>query len=142
MAASTDTGLEISSLDAAVQHYCTKGIAQSTQKSYQSALRKFTEFSSTYSLLTPFPVSEAILCYFATYLGMQGLSPSTIKCYLAGIHHTQITLGFPEPRQFSSLPRLRLVQAGIQRSYSRNPNSSIKIRLPITPAILIRLKQH
>ena len=129
-------------MDAAVQYYCTEGIAQSTQKTYQSALRKFTEFSSTYSLLTPFPVSEAILCYFATYVGMQGLSPSTIKCYLAGIRHTQITLGFPEPRQFSSLPRLRLVQAGIQRSYSRNPNSSIKIRLTITPAILLRLKQH
>ena len=92
--ASTNTGLDISSLDAAVQHYCTEGIAQSTQKTYQSALRKFTEFSFTYlySLLTPFPVSEAILCYFATYLGMQGLSPSTIKCYLAGIQHIQITL--------------------------------------------------
>ena len=102
-----------------------------------SLSQKFYEFSSTYSLLSPFPVSEAILCYFTTYLGMQGLSPSTIKCYLAGIHHSQITLGFLEPRQFSSLPRLRLVQMGIQRNYSQNPNVAIKVGLPITPAILI-----
>lgn len=47
----------------------------------------------------------------------------------------QITLGLPEPRAFSSLPRLKLVQAGIQRSQalrSRPPH----IRMPITPAIL------
>ena len=142
MAPPTSTGLDISSLDATVQHYCSKGIAQSTRKSFQSALKKFYEFSSTYSRLSPFLVSDAILCYSATYLGMQGLTPSTIKCYLAGICHSQITLGFPEPRQFSSLPRLRLVQMGIQRNYSQNPNVAIKVRLPITPAILLRLQHH
>lgn len=51
----------------------------------------------------------------------------------------QITLGLPEPRAFSSLPRLRLVQSGIQRLHaSREPK---QIRLPITPTILLKIHQ-
>jgi len=90
--------------------------------------------------MTPFPVSEPLLCYFATYLGCSHLAPQTIKVYLAAIRHMQITLGLPEPRQLSSMPRLRLVQSGIQRLHAHN--SSPKIRLPITPAILQRLKRY
>ena len=50
-------------------------------------------------------------------------------------------MGLPEPREFSSMPRLRLVQAGIQRVHSTSPEKA-KIRLPITPAILHRIKEH
>jgi len=53
----------------------------------------------------------------------------------------QITLGLPEPREFSSMPRLRLVQSGIQRSHA-SQLSPVKVRLPITPAILLKLKEH
>ena len=51
----------------------------------------------------------------------------------------QVTLGLPEPRAFSSLPRLKLVQAGIRRVHSQETPISSKIRLPITPAILKEL---
>ena len=44
----------------------------------------------------------------------------------------QVTLGLPEPREFSSLPRLRLVQMGIS---THTLNS-----LPMTPMILLRIK--
>ena len=73
-------------------------------------MKKFNTFCTTYGILTPFPV----LCYFVAYLACQNLSPQTVKTYLVGIRHTQITLGLPEPRAFSSLPCLRLVQTGIQ----------------------------
>lgn len=53
----------------------------------------------------------------------------------------QVTLGLPEPREFSSLPRLRLVQAGIRRTYAQQPHPQ-RTRLPITPSILARLKSH
>ena len=131
--------MDIASLDASVQFFCEHGIAPSTQKTYKSALRRFSEFCSRYTILSLFPVSEAILCYFTSYLASNNLSPQTIKTYLAGIRHMQITLGLPEPRAFSSLPRLKLVQAGIQRTHSqraRPPN----IRLPITPAVLRQIK--
>ena len=54
----------------------------------------------------------------------------------------QITLGLPEPREFSSLPRLRLVQSGIKREYSQHSPLSDRVRLPITPTILKRIRMH
>ena len=136
MATTPTDGLDLTSLDATVQYFCNKGIADSTHRTYQSSLRRFFNFCEQYSILTPFPVSETILCYYASYLTSQSLSPQTIKTYLAGIRHMQITLGLPEPREYSSLPRLRLVQAGIKRVHSQKAPLAIKLRLPITPAIL------
>ena len=48
-------------------------------------------------------------------MASQNLFPQSIKTYLAGIRHMQITLRLPEPREFSSLSRLKLVQAGIKQ---------------------------
>ena len=48
----------------------------------------------------------------------------------------QITMGLPEPREYSSMPGLQLLQSGIQRAHASKQGT--KIRLPITPAILIR----
>lgn len=53
----------------------------------------------------------------------------------------QVTLGLPEPRAFSSLPRLKLVQAGIQRSHAERVTHPPNIRLPITPTILLKMQQ-
>lgn len=86
-------------------------------------------------------MSEPVLCYFATYLACQNLTPQTIKTYLAGIRYMQITLGLPEPRQFSSLSRLQQVQSGIQRTHHTRPHTE-RIRLPITPSILHKLRLH
>jgi len=55
---------------------------------------------------------------FASHLASHNLTPQTIKTYLAGIRHMQITLRFPELKEFSSLPRLRMVQAGLKRVYT------------------------
>ena len=54
----------------------------------------------------------------------------------------QIVLGLPEPREFSSLPRLRLVQAGILRTHAERVSGRERVRLPITPVILSRMKEH
>ncbi len=120
VAAAPKPGLDITDLDEAVQFYCDQGIADSTRKTYKSALQRFTDFCDLYSIMTPFPVSESILCYYASYLAAQKLSPQTIKTYLAGIRHTQITLGLPEPKEYSSLPRLKLIQGGIKRVHSQS----------------------
>ena len=77
----------------------------STRRTYKSSLHKFCEL---YSILTPFLVSEAILCYYVSYLLSHNLSPHTIKTDLAGIRYMQVTLGLPEPKEYSSLPRLGL----------------------------------
>ena len=116
--------------------FCQYRIANSTQKTYKSALRRLANFCEMFNVLSPFPVSEAIMCHFASFLANYKLSPQTIKTYLAGIHHMQITLGLPEPRGFSSLPRLRLVQAGIQQAHAQLATAPTRICLPFTPTVL------
>ena len=133
--------MDISQLDSAVHYFCEQGLAESTRRTYQSALRRFAAFCSLYSILSPFPVSESLLCYFCSYLACQHLSPQTIKTYLAGIRHTQITLGLPDPKDFSSLPRLQQVQSGIQKTHALR-SSPEGIRLPITPAVLHKLHNY
>lgn len=54
----------------------------------------------------------------------------------------QVVLGLPEPRQFSSLPRLRLVQSGIQRTHAQRAAQAERVRLPITPSILARMRSY
>ena len=54
----------------------------------------------------------------------------------------QITIGLPDPKEFSSMPRLKLVQAGIQRHKSEQHTGTVKIRLPITPTILHRIRDY
>ena len=142
MVSGPPTRLDVTSLDSTVQFFCSKGIADTSQKTYRLGLRKFATFCSTYSITTPFPVSGDILCYFASYLAVQGLSPQTIKVYLSGIRHMQITIGLQDPKEFSSMPRLKLVQSGIRRYTSEQQTGTVKIRLPITPAILCKIRDY
>ena len=92
-----------------VQHYFHHGLASSTHKSYDSALRRFYSFCTKYDVFTPFPVTEKLLCYFAAALASEGLAPQTIKCYLSGVRSMQISLGLPPPRDQSSLPIIKRV---------------------------------
>jgi len=86
-----------------------------------------------------FPVSETLLCYFVTFLARDGVAPATIRTYLAAVRHAQIIRGWPEPRESSSLPRLRLVQNGIRRERAAR-GTTPQQRLPITPPLLRLLR--
>ena len=121
-------GLDIRTLDPALHHFCEQEIVPNTNKTYQSVLCRFAQFCSMYSILTPFPESESLLCYFATHLACQQLSLQTVKVYMATIRYMQITMGLLEPQEYSSMPRLHL---GIQRAHASK--QATKIRLPITP---------
>lgn len=81
------------------------------------------------------------MCYFVTFLAREGLAPATIQTYLAAVRHAQIMRGYPEPREVSSLPRLRLVQTGVRRARA-DSGPATPPRLPITPAILRRIRPH
>lgn len=90
---------------------------------------------------TPFPVTENLLIYFATYLATRGLKAQSIRTYLAAVRNLQLTMGLPDPRDSSSLPRLKLALAGIRRVQAESSNRSTRTRLPITPAILRRVRE-
>ena len=47
--------------------------------------------------LIPLPLSEQILCTYASYLADKHLAPQTIKSYLSALRNWQISLGLPDP---------------------------------------------
>ncbi len=99
-------------------------------------MRHFTKFCMIYAIQAPFPVYERLLCYFATYLAKRNLAPQTIKCYLAAVRNAQIAMGLPDPRDQSSMPLLKRIQAGISRIRLQAGKSAKQTRLPITFDIL------
>lgn len=104
MAAIHAAGLD---MDSSVQFFYSKATADSLHKTYKSALKKLVTFCSTYSVTTPFPVSEAISVIF--------LHTCLVKVYqpdyksVLGWNKTEISIGLPDPKEFTSMPRLRKV---------------------------------
>lgn len=63
-----------------------------------------------------------------------------MKNYHAAIRNLQLSVGLPNPRDTSSLPRLKLMLAGIRRHQARSRTSPPKVRLPITIQILAGMR--
>ena len=101
-------------------------------------MKRFHDFCVQFSVCSPFPVSEKLLCYFSVFLADEKLSFPTIKTYLAAVRDAHISLGFPDPRSAGSMPRLERIQAGIRRVQALKGPSK-RVRLPITLTILERL---
>jgi len=70
------------------------------------------------------------MTYFTAYSFKDGLLGGTIKSYLAAVRHAQISQGLGDPRMGNMLK-------GIKRS-TRCPT---RRQLPITPDILLKLRQ-
>ena len=79
--------------------------------------------------------------YFATFLAGQGLRAQSIKTYLAAVRNLQLMMGLPDPRDTTSLPRLRLTLTGIKRVQAEAGGKPPVTRLPITPPILRRIRE-
>lgn len=116
-------------LDRAVEFYLRNSIADSTQKAYSSAKRRYIDFCSS-SNLPPLPTS---------YLANSKLSHTTMKCYLAGVRHLHITQGYGDPHM-SSMAKLELVLRGIKSTQTKQQGPSKRTRLPITIELLHKLK--
>ena len=103
-------------------------------------MKHFASFCSAYNVCDPFPVSELTLCYYSSYLAKKELAPQTIKSYLAALRNAQISMGLPDPRDQSSLPLLKRVQAGISRIRLQSGKTGARVRLPITTHIMAGLR--
>ena len=90
----TSGGLDVTNLDTLLQGYFRNGLAPSTHRSYDCALRRFNSFCVQYNVSDPFPVTEKLLCYFSTKLANDGLAPQTIKVYLSAIRSTRCPWDF------------------------------------------------
>ena len=110
----TRTGqLDVSSLDLQVHFYFHRGLADSTHRTYRAGVNRYLSFCVSFNVSNPFPLSESTLCYFVVSLAREG--PTTIKTYLSAVRHAHIERGFPDLRDASSLPRMHMIQSGVQR---------------------------
>ena len=118
--------------------YFEQGLAPSTQRTYKVATKRFHDFCTSISVYNPFPLSEQLLCQFATFLA-EGLAVPSIKTSLAAVRNMNISLGFPDLQNNSSLLLLRHVQLGIQKVQASKQSSTKRTRLPITLGLLDQL---
>ena len=95
-------------------------------------------FCAKFGVSNPFPVSQALLCYYVAHLVNSSLAYQTIKTYLAAVRHQQIAKGLPEPKQLTSMPKLKVVENCVRKK--RALDQSFRPRLPITPAILRQIR--
>ena len=105
---SSSPGLDLASLEAAVHRYFRAGIAESTMRVYESAKERYTTLC-TERELSQLPLRGDTLCLFVAHLAMAGLKPQTIKTYLSGVRHLQISTSLSDSFMAGSFPRLQYV---------------------------------
>ena len=88
--------------------------------------------------LRPLPLSQSVLCLFLSYLADQSLQHRTIKTYMSGLRFYQIRAGYGDPFATVMLG-LDYVLKSIKRVQAMS-GSGARVCLPITPAILSKLK--
>lgn len=121
-----------------MEYYFQNGLAASTQRSYNSGKRRYLKFCQIKGS-APVPASEHQLCQFVAFLANEKLCHNTIKSYLAAIRHLHIAEGAGDPGM-SNMPRLEQVVKGVKATQVKE-GKKVKARLPITPELLLRMKQ-
>ena len=123
-------------MEGALHKFYSQGLASNTKKCYSSGQKRFLSFCKKFNL-DPIPPSEYTTLLFISQMGLEGLSLSTIKSYLASIRNLLINAGFPNHHIYT--PKVELVIRGIKRT-KVCIKDTCKARLPITPVILSKLK--
>ncbi len=114
-------------------------LTPSTRRTYTAAQKRYLNFCGIYHL-TPLPLTSDKLCKFAAYLADSSIMHKSIKCYLSGIRHLQITSGLPDP-ELPSMAQLTQVLRGIKSVQAKEGQNSTRIRLPITSNVLRRMRK-
>ena len=86
--------------------------------------------------LSPYPVTENTLMLFIAHLHNEGLSPGTMKSYLAAVRHEQGSIGLGDPH-ITQMPQLEYVLKGAKHLAT----AGTRKRLLITPTILRQIKK-
>ena len=128
--------LDLTTLSQAVLHYYQRGLAPSTQRTYQAGIYQYTTFCKLINH-TAVPTLESTLLLFVAHLGQQGLTHTTIKVYLAAVRNLHIATGNHQAFYSQLTPRLQQVLKGIKKEQATRP---AKVHLPITLSIMRQIK--
>ena len=118
----------------AAEHYFSRGLAASSTRTYTSGTKRYIQCCSLCKV-TPLPATEAKLSAFVSMLTRDGLSFSTIRCYLAAVRHHQIACGLGDP-DVPAMSRLEYILQAVKREKSGQYGVQ---RQPITPSLLLRM---
>ena len=127
-------------METKIQHFLEAGLAEPTIKVYRSGWQRYLSFNQAFSLPTS-PVNQDSVTLFVAFLGLEGLSVSTIESYLAALRHFRL-LADPTclaPSFFT--PHMKVLLRGIKRVHSQQ-QAAPRIRLPITSSLMRCLTAH
>ena len=109
--------------------FAHKGLAESTRRAYTTAWNRYLKWHRGITL-----------CRFVSHLSLEGLTPATIRLYLAGIRHQQIMRGLPDLK-WGGMPKLCLIIKVIKQVQAEAGAVQLD-RYPISPDQLILLKSQ
>ena len=120
------TRLDILALDKLTITYFTKGLAASTQKSFEGAQNRLLTFCSETGLWPVLPSEKVLL-----FCSILSLKTSYLKAYLSAVRYLHIAEEASELFN-PGLHHLQYIFCGIKRCEAEQGNSN-RERLPITP---------
>ena len=112
----------------------SQAIADSTRRSYQAGIRRYSNFCASRGWPS-FPATETTLRFFAAYLADQ-VSFKTIKLYMAGIRFAHTENSLPDP--FLAARLLHLLLSGIKHTLGLTSRQ----HLPIIMTLLWQIKEE
>ena len=115
-----------------------ESLAPATRRTYCSAQGRYLTYCAE-EHTQPLPTNEDILCRFVAWMFVHDLSHQTMKSYLSAVRHLQIMSGLGDPF-VSEMPRLQYVLKGARIERSKSTPETKRSRLPITPALLLKMK--
>lgn len=113
-------------------------LADRTQQTYRSAVKKYLEFAAFIHMAAPFPLTDEGLGDFAAFLALScGLAHESIRTYISGVkerHEREKHAPLP-----ARLPFLSRVLAGIKRNV---PGAAPRPAMPITLAHIRMIREY
>jgi len=127
--------MDITPLQAAVQHYYQNGLAPSTHKCYTTGQQQYLYFCTSHNL-NPFPTSEYTML-FASHLALSDLAHTSIKVYFSAIGNLHSACSQHDACRKALTPHLEQLLRGIKKNQACK--CTPLVRLPITVEIMTRL---
>lgn len=109
-------------------------LAPNTKAAYSVHVKYYIGFCKHFGYKTV-PATPVTLCRFAAYLA-RTLSPSSVRCYMAGIRHMHLELGHDPP---TTNYHVTSVLKGLEVSRGTPPKQKLPITLDILKAIYLNL---
>ena len=116
-------------MDGIARQFFTKGLAESTQRTYSCGQKKYLSFCRAGSFRAV-PATETVLCRFVASMAKAGLKHRTMKVYLSAVRFLHIAEGAGDPF-LPALHRLQYIMQGIKKDEAEK-GIDRRVRLPMT----------